>query len=239
MSIRTHTPKVDHGFAWTKEKYNGQWLDGSEITDLVSTVGTTDELTKIYKPVSTLGEEPPLLACIVKGVYTGDKLEELRETVQSIEEVSTLRANAAGPIDHEEMKKKGLIEGVHYKMRTPNSYYPIKKNGQFNRIAEANPIHSIFMGHKRGRFTGMIGLSGWSKLARNKEKWEKMQDIALLNEVALKKGAPEVWQKQREFCDECVEPQYTLKGAPFTSISANKYSYVEGAGKNVCTCRWG
>ena len=107
MSIRTHTPKVDHGFAWTKEKYNGQWLDGSEITDLVSTVGTTDELTKIYKPVSTLGEEPPLLACIVKGVYTGDKLEELRETVQSIEEVSTLRANAAGPIDHEEMKKKG------------------------------------------------------------------------------------------------------------------------------------
>ena len=116
-------------------------------------------------------------------------------------------------------------------MRTPNSYYPIKKNGQFNRIAEANPIHSIFMGHKRGRFTGMIGLSGWSKLARNREKWESMQDIALLNEIALKKGAPEVWRKQREFCDECVDPQYTLKGAPFTSISANKYSYVEGAGK--------
>ena len=42
MTIRTHTPTVDHGFKETMEKYNGQWLDGSEITDLVSTVGTTD-----------------------------------------------------------------------------------------------------------------------------------------------------------------------------------------------------
>ena len=162
MSVRTHTPTVDHGFKETMEKYNGQWLDGSEITDLVSTVGTDHELTKIYKPVSTLGEEPPLLACIVKGVYKGEVLEELRETVQSIEDVSTLRANAAGTIDKEEMAKKGMIEGVHYKLRTANSYYPLKKDGSFNRIAEANPIHSIFMGYKRGRFTGMNGLSGWS-----------------------------------------------------------------------------
>ena len=55
------------------------------------------------------------------------------------------------------MKKKGLIEGVHYKLRTPNSYYPLKKNGKFNRIAEANAIHSVLIGYKRGRFTGMIG----------------------------------------------------------------------------------
>ena len=231
MSVRTHTPSVDHGFKETMEKYNGQWLDGSEITDLVSTVGTDHELTKIYKPVSTLGEEPPLLACIVKGVYKGEVLEELRETVQSIEDVSTLRANAAGPIDKEEMAKKGMIEGVHYKLRTANSYYPLKKDGTFNRIAEANPIHSIFMGYKRGRFTGMIGLSGWSKLKRNQEKWESMQRIATLNEIALKKGAPEVWKKQRDFCDTSVEEKYWLNGAPFTSISANKYSYVEGAGK--------
>ena len=38
MSVRTHTPTVDHGFKETMEKYNGQWLDGSEITDLVSTL---------------------------------------------------------------------------------------------------------------------------------------------------------------------------------------------------------
>ena len=129
------------------------------------------------------------------------------------------------------MAKKGMIEGVHYKLRTANSYYPLKKDGTFNRIAEANPIHSIFMGYKRGRFTGMIGLSGWSKLKRNQEKWESMQRIATLNEIALKKGAPEVWKKQRDFCDTSVEEKYWLNGAPFTSISANKYSYVEGAGK--------
>ena len=96
MTIRTHTPTVDHGFKETMEKYNGQWLDGSEITDLVSTVGTNHKITKVYKPVSTLGEEPPLLACVVKGIYESEKLEELRSTVQSIEEVSTLRANCAG-----------------------------------------------------------------------------------------------------------------------------------------------
>jgi len=231
MSIRTHTAKVDHGFKPIYEQYNGQWLDGSEITDLVSTVGTNHELTKIYKPVATLGEEPPLLACIVKGVYAGEVLEELREVVSSIEDVSTLRANAAGPIDKEEMEKKGLVEGVHYKLRTKNSYYPLKKNGEFNRIAEANPIHSIFMGYKRGRFTGLIGLSGWSKMARNREKWEKMKKIAELNEVALKKGAFDVWKKQRDFVDECVEEQYHLNGAPFTSISANKYS--EGGSKKM------
>ena len=67
-------------------------------------------------------------------------------------------------IDHEEMKKKGLIEGVHYKLRTPNSYYPLKKNGKFNRIAEANAIHSVLIGYKRGRFTGMINLvDGWKR----------------------------------------------------------------------------
>ena len=58
-----------------------------------------------------------------------------------------------------------------------------------------------------------------------------MQQIATLNEKALKLGAPNVWQKQRDFCDTSVEEKYWLNGAPFTSISANKYSYVEGAGK--------
>ena len=52
-----------------------------------------------------------------------------------------------------------------------------------------------------------------------------MQRIATLNEIALKKGAPEVWKKQRDFCDTSVEEQYWLNGAPFTSISANKYSF--------------
>ena len=97
------------------------------------------------------------------------------------------------------MAKKGMIEGVHYKLRTANSYYPLKKDGTFNRIAEVNPIHSIFMGYKRGRFTGMIGLSGWSKLKRNQEKWESMQRIATLNEIALKKSTPKFGKNKETF----------------------------------------
>ena len=57
----------------------------------------------------------------------------------------------------------------------------------------------VLYSNLRFRFTGMIGLSGWSKLKRNQEKWKSMQRIATLNEIALKKGAPEVWKKQRDF----------------------------------------
>ena len=114
-----------------------------------------------------------------------DRLD-IKDTLFSIDDVSTMRANGVSlNIDHEEMKKKGLIEGVHYKLRTPNSYYPLKKNGKFNRIAEANAIHSVLIGYKRGRFTGMIGPSGWMEKKSNKHKWEILQQIAPLNESAL------------------------------------------------------
>ena len=47
-------------------------------------------------------------------------------------------------IDKEEMAKKGMIEGVHYKLRTANSYYPLKKDGTFNRIAESLILYILF-----------------------------------------------------------------------------------------------
>ena len=220
----------DLGYKETHEKFNGKWLDESDYDTLISSIGVNEKVIKVSKPVASIDGDRPPLAYIVKGEYTGDMYQQIKDTLFSIDDVSTMRANAAGPIDHEEMKKKGLIEGVHYKLRTPNSYYPLKKNGKFNRIAESNAIHSVLIGYKRGRFTGMIKPSGWMEKKSNKEKWEVLQNIAPLNEGALKVAAPDIWRRQRAFADNYIESKYHIGGAPITALSANRYS-SEGTAK--------
>ncbi len=220
----------DLGYKETHEKFNGKWLDESDYDTLVSSIGVNEKVIKVSKPVASIDGDRPPLAYIVKGEYTGDMYQQIKDTLFSIDDVSTMRANAAGPIDHEEMKKKGLIEGVHYKLRTPNSYYPLKKNGKFNRIAESNAIHSVLIGYKRGRFTGMIKPSGWMEKKSNQEKWEVLQNIAPLNEGALKVAAPDIWKRQRAFADNYIESKYHIGGAPITALSANRYS-SEGTAK--------
>ena len=220
----------DLGYKETHEQFNGKWLDESDYDTLISSIGVNEKVIKVSKPVASIDGDRPPLAYIVKGEYTGDMYQNIKDTLFSIDEVSTMRANAAGPIDHEEMKKKGLIEGVHYKLRTPNSYYPLKKNGKFNRIAESNAIHSVLIGYKRGRFTGMIKPSGWMEKKSNQEKWEVLQNIAPLNEGALKVAAPDIWRRQRAFADNYIESKYHIGGAPITALSANRYS-SEGTAK--------
>ena len=220
----------DLGYKETHEKFNGKWLDESDYDTLVSSIGVNEKVIKVSKPVASIDGDRPPLAYIVKGEYTGDMYQQIKDTLFSIDDVSTMRANAAGPIDHEEMKKKGLIEGVHYKLRTPNSYYPLKKNGKFNRIAESNAIHSVLIGYKRGRFTGMIKPSGWMEKKSNQEKWEVLQNIAPINEGALKVAAPDIWRRQRAFADNYIESKYHIGGAPITALSANRYS-SEGTAK--------
>ena len=222
--------KVDHGLKETHEKWNGKFLDKSSYDEVISSIGVDEKVIKISKPVASITGDRAPLAYIVKGEYTGDMYQNIKDTLFSIDDVSTMRANAAGPIDKEEMAKKGLIEGVHYKLRTPNSYYPLKKNGQFNRIAESNAIHSVLIGYKRGRFTGMIKQSGWMDKKSNQEKWEVLQNIAPINEGALKVAAPDVWRQQRTFADNYIESKYHIGGAPITALSANRYS-SEGTAK--------
>jgi len=224
------TTTIDHGFKETYDKWNGKYLTEDSYDNVVSSLGVKDNIIKVSKPFGGLSGESPPLAYIVKNAYTGQDYQDIKDALFSIDDVSTMRANAAGPIDHEEMKKNGMIEGVHYKLRTPNSYYPLKKNGKFNRIAEANAIHSVLIGYKRGRFTGMITPSGWMKKKSNQQKWEIIQKIAPLNEAALKKASPHVWRQQRAFADHYIESKYHIGGAPITALSANKYS-TEGTQK--------
>ena len=220
----------DLGYKETHEQFNGKWLDESDYDTLVSSIGVNEKVIKVSKPVASIDGDRPPLAYIVKGEYTGDMYQNIKDTLFSIDDVSIMRANAAGPIDPEEMKKKGLIEGVHYKLRTPNSYYPLKKNGKFNRIAESNAIHSVLIGYKRGRFTGMIKPSGWMEKKGNIPKMEVLQNIAPINEGALKVAAPDIWRRQRAFADNYIESKYHIGGAPITALSANRYS-SEGTAK--------
>jgi hypothetical protein len=218
-----YTTTTDLGFKDTFKKWNGKYLTEDSYDTVISSIEYDGDVIKIYKPHGTLMGKT-LLACIVKKAYKGKVYQTVKDTLFSIDDTSTMRANAAGPIDHDAMKAKGLIEGKDYVLRTPNSYYPLKKNGEFNRIAEANEIHSVLIGYKRGRFTGMIKASGWMQKKSNSKKLEALSQIANVNEEALKNAVPEVYNLQKTFADNCIDKKYHIGGSPMTALSANKYS---------------
>ena len=126
------------------------------------------------------------------------------------------------------MLKKGLKLNVDYRLRTPNSYQLKTKSGKWGMIAYSNEINSVMIGYKRGRFTGAIDSSGWVK--ENPKKWEELQVISHWNELAFRKGNTEIYEKQKAFCDNHIEPEYRIGGGIFTTLSANRY-HVGQSGK--------
>ena len=185
----------DYGEKDTFNKWNGKFLDESSYDKVI----TVTEDTAILKPTVSLDGTDVPVAYVMTNVYPNDTI---RATLMSIEDTSTMRANCSGPIDKDEMKRKGLIEGEHYKLRTPNSYHVKTKSGKWGMIAYANEIHSVMIGYKRGRFTGAIDSSGWVK--DNPEKFETLKDIAKYNEIAFDKANPQVYNKQKTFTESFV-----------------------------------
>ena len=159
-----------------------------------------------------------VIAGIKKKVYTGDKYREIKECLLGIDDTTTMRANCAGPIDTEELDR----QGVNYELRTKNSYYTIDDKGKGSMIAQGNPIHSVMMGYKRGRFTGKIAESGWSK--NNPEKNEVLCQIPVINDVAYNEISPERYSFQKSWAEKHIEPQFRISGGIHTTLSANKYS---------------
>ena len=212
------TAKIDLGEKETFQKYNGKFLEESDAQDLI----TVTEDTAIMKPVVSLDGSDVPLAYVICNAFPNDNV---RNVLASIEDTSTMRANCSGPISHEEMKKKGLIEGRDYKLRTPNSYYVRTKSGGWGMIAYANEIHSVMVGYKRGRFTGAIDSSGWTK--DNLEKFEILKEIAIYNEKAFDKANSIVYNKQRKFAEEYIKPEHRI--GSFTTLSANRYHAGQSA----------
>ena len=115
----------DLGKKETFDKWNGKFPDETSYDQIIRVT----EDTAIMKPTVSLDGSDVPLAYVITNAYPDD---EIRNTLASIEDVSTMRANCSGPIDKEEMKKKGLIEGEHYRLRTPNSYQVRTKSGSIS-----------------------------------------------------------------------------------------------------------
>ena len=137
----------DLGKKEVEEKWKGKFLDDTSYNE----VFTITEDTGIMRPgVSLDGSDVPL-GYFITNAYDDNDL--IRNTLMSITDVSTMRANASGPILEEDMLKKGLVKDVDYKLRTENSYYVKTKSGKWGMIAYGNEIHSIMIGYQIGRAT--------------------------------------------------------------------------------------
>lgn len=211
----------DLGKKETYEKWNGKFLDESAYDKVLHVT----ENTGIMKPINSLDGSDVPLAYVITDVYPENS--KIREILTTIEDTSTMRANCAGPIDKDEMAAKGLVEGVDYKLRTPNSYYVRTKSGGWGMIAYSNEIHSVMIGYKRGRFTGGIDVSGWVK--DNPEKWDALQDITVWNEKAFSIANDEIYRSQKSFADNNIRPEHRIGGGIFTTLSANRYHVGQSA----------
>ena len=201
--------RKDYGNNQTNELWNGKFLTEDAYEQVVS----PKEDTVIYKPGASLYDDVPL-AYVVCDAYPDTKVLDCLKT---IEETTTMRANCSGPIDPEEMKAKGIEE---YKLRSPNSYHVKTKSGKWGMIAYANEIHSVMAGWKRGRFTGGIEMSGWTK--DNPEKFEILKDISVYNEAAFEKIDPERYNSQKIFAETSISSEHRV--GIVTTLSINRYS---------------
>ena len=205
------TAKIDYGEKETFDKWNGKFYDESDLDEIVYVT----EDTAIFRPDATLDGKGIPIAYVVTNAFPND---DMRDVLYGIEESSVMRANCSGPIDKKEMAAKGLIEGEHYKLRTPNSYHVRTKSGGWGMIAYANEINSVMIGVKRGRFTGKINIS-------NPDKWEALKPLCVDVERAFEKAAPEIYTRQRKFAEEAIAPEH--RHGMVTTMSANRYSAMQ------------
>ena len=199
----------DHGAVRSQEKWAGNFLTKEAYEEVVS---PTEDIV-IYKPGASLYDDAPL-AYVVCNAFPNTNVVDCLKT---IEETTTMRANASGPILEEDMKERGIIE---YKLRSPNSYHVKTKSGKWGMIAYANEIHSVMAGWKKGRFTGGIEMSGWTK--DNPEKFEILKDISVYNEAAFEKIDPERYQAQKDFAELHISTEHRV--GIMTTLSMNRYS---------------
>jgi hypothetical protein len=212
------TAKLDLGEKETFSKWNGQFYTEDDLDQIVT---VTSEDTAIYRPDATLDGEGVPIAYVITNVFPND---DIRNELYAIEETSVMRANCSGPIDPVEMKKKGLIEGEHYKLRSPNSYHTRTKAGGWGMIAYANEINSVMIGSKRGRFTGALNIS-------NEKMWHKLKELSVYHESAMKKANPEIYKRQSKFAEETIEKKY--RHGMITTLSANRYSAMQSKAMSI------
>ena len=209
--MRKILAKNDYGEKATFDKWNGKFYNESDLDDIIHVT----EDTVIMRPDSTLDGEGVPIAYVVTNAFPND---DMRDVLYGIEDSSVMRANCSGPIDPVEMAKRGLIEGEHYKLRSPNSYHTRTKSGGWGMIAYSNEINSVMIGVKRGRFTGKINMA-------NPDKWEALKPLCEDVERAFEKAAPEIYTRQKKFAEDAIAPEH--RHGMITTLSANRYSAMQ------------
>ena len=94
--------KKDYGNIQSHERWNGKFLTEDAYEQVISPVGDS----VIFKPGASLYDDIPL-AYVVCDAYPDTKVVDCLKT---IEETTTMRANASGPIDEKEMKERGITQ---------------------------------------------------------------------------------------------------------------------------------
>ena len=214
--------ETDYGFDSIYKKWNGKFLTDECYDQIISPT----EDTAVYKPGASLYDSTPLVY-IMCNIYNEDK-DNILNCLKTIEDTSKMRANAAGPILDEDMKSRGIEE---YRLRTPNSYQVKTKAGKWGLIAYANEIHSVMAGWKRGRFTGKIEESGWSK--DNADKFNTIKNIQKYNEKAFEKADSKRYIAQKVFAENSILPEHRV--GIVTTFSMNRYSDL-GLGSGGMSC---
>ncbi len=200
----------------TFKKYKGQFI----VNDMYDEVLSPTEDTAIYKPNATLFGDGAPLAYVITNAYDDDIV---RDCLYSITDKTTMRGNCSGPITPESLGHPEWVEGVDYKLRSPNTYQTKNKNGKWGMIAYANPIHSVMIGYKRGRFTGALGPSGW--IEDNPERYKILESISDINERAFMKANKEVGMRQKIWAETSILPEHLINGkGMYTTLSANRYN---------------
>jgi hypothetical protein len=216
--MKTFIADIEHNGKEVFDKWSGLFPTTKSYNQVIS----CDEDYQVVSPVRNIyGEYEPFLICI-KDRYKGKDYQEIKKTLLSIDETTTLRANCSGPVNKKKIEKEnGWKEGVDYKLRTPTSYWTKNpKTNDWNEIAHGHEINSLLLGYKRGRFTGDIGLSGWAK--ENKDRWKILQKISALNEEAFQVAYPKKHREQKTFADKYIKK--TNRVGIYTALSPNKFN---------------
>ena len=214
--------ETDYGFDSIYKRWNGKFLTDECYDQIISP--TKD--TAVYKPGASLYESTPLVY-IMCDIYDDDN-DTILDCLKTIEDTSKMRANVSGPILDEDMKARGIEE---YRLRTPNSYQVKTKAGKWGLIAYANEIHSVMAGWKRGRFTGKIEESGWSK--DNADKFNIIKNIQKYNERAFEKADSKRYIAQKVFAENSILPEHRV--GIVTTFSMNRYCDL-GLGSGGMSC---
>lgn len=223
---------TDQGQDWTERTYDGKIPSDSDYDQVIS-ARELDCDVRIYGPANIFGDRP-LIAGLKRRAFTGEVYDQVKSTLDGIDATSTLRHKQSGPWDKQKLlEEKGWVEGEHYILTNPNAMIRKKRDGTWDTVAHARPIKSLFIGYRRGRFTGEIALDAWSR--DNPDKLQVLLKMCSVAEQAYKEVAPEAYEHQVKFGREMIGEEYLLSGSMFSSLSANKYEedHTESMGYHV------